>query len=177
MLKLSLFAAKKHGNSQINCISWLLTSLLFFFNAILYTNMSTIYLQNCFLSKRGKFFSHLLLVVFLPHTSNRWQLRQLEHRHDHWLKAIQETEVLFGSCVGDKDCFCLKVSGSVLRSELRVELQTKVLWFIKKLQNQACYLAEIGQREGWKGWLLTTMVWKSSVKGKIPSYYSKLWQI
>ncbi len=139
--------------------------------------MSTIYLQGCFLSKLGKVFSHLLLVVFLPHTLRWWQLRQLDYRHDHWLKAIQETEVLFGFCVGDKDCFRLKVSKSVLRSELRAESQAKVLWFIKKLQNQACYLAEIGQREGWKGWILTTMVWKSRVKGKISSCYSKLWRV
>lgn len=67
--------------------------------------------------------------------------------HNRLLKAIQETKVLFASCVDLKNYFCLKESRPVSHVESQAELQAEASLIVKELQKRACYLARIYHRE------------------------------
>lgn len=139
MLLLDLLDEKEHGNSQINCIYRHLTALSISskISTILICQKYTpkvVYFTDAmrFLHMRSQCFFFSTFVEFVTY----WHL---EYMNNPLIKAMQETETLFASCVGCGDCFRLKKSWLASKAD--------VLLIIRKLQKQVCHLTRISYRE------------------------------
>lgn len=112
-----------------------------------------------FLQKRS-------LWSFSLYMSHLWLLRQIVRLHNLLLKAMQETKTSLASCVGVRNCFCLRKSRPASWAESKLESKTEVLLVFKEVQKQVCHLAVIFYRKVSEKWPPTMWLWRSSAKDK-----------
>ncbi len=114
MFVLSLYGAAEYRNSQINCISQLLTVLSIF----LTLSPTLIYPR---FAPRVAFFPDVALFMhtrppqsLLRHLMHLWRLQWVKREHDPLLKTMYKTKVLFAFYVGGGNCFYFRVSAGIV---------------------------------------------------------------
>ncbi len=148
MFLFGLLDEGEHKNWQINCISWLLTGLSIL-STLFFTPISQRFTFKVASSpSAARCLNMHLLWSFFLHVLHFCCLRQLDCVHNLLLKAIQETEASFASCVDGRDCFRLRESWLVSQTESREEVPL----VIKELQKQVCYLVRIFHRKRSERW-------------------------
>ncbi len=157
---LGLLGEREHRNSQINCISRLLTAL-----SIPPTLFSTSICQQfafwiAFFPGAARFLHTRPLWSFCLHVSHSYRLRQLERMHKLLLEEMKETDALFTSRIGGGDDFYLRNSRPALQAESQVESWAEVLLVMKGLQKWTYHLAKISHWKELVGWLPTILVWR-----------------